>query len=137
MAEARPGFFATWKQVLLAPTELAGRAPAERSRLPPLLFAIVVGAVELAFGVIWPFALMGGAWPLGVALGAVLLSPLLTVAGVGAEAGLVHLALIVVGAPRRPFRDTFDLCCFAQAPRLLAVVPLVGGAVGGVWSIVA
>src|SRR5262249_47007892 len=43
----RPGFFATVKEAMLTPGQLAERPAAERSAWSPLGFALLVGAIEL------------------------------------------------------------------------------------------
>ena len=52
--------------------------------------------------------------------------------------GLVHLALLALGAKRHPFETTLRTVAFAVGSgAVLQFIPLCGGFVGGIWGLVA
>lgn len=52
-------------------------------------------------------------------------------------AGILHLALMVLGAAKQPFETTFRTYCYVQgAAGVLQVVPLCGAMVSGIWALV-
>ncbi|MEE9212746.1 MAG: hypothetical protein V3U29_08845 [Phycisphaeraceae bacterium] len=53
------------------------------------------------------------------------------------SAAPAHLFLMITGARRGTFRVTANAVLYGQGPMLLALIPICGGQVGGIWSIVA
>jgi hypothetical protein len=51
-------------------------------------------------------------------------------------AGVVHLLLRLFGKPQKGFAGTLRVANYAMAPHILAVLPVCGNIVGGVWAIV-
>ncbi len=86
----------------------------------------------------------GDALPFGSMIGmqgvsgcfGIVLSPILTVIGVFIGAGLIHAWLAMTSNVRLPFHQTMRGYCYAQAPAILAVIPVLGGLVGAIWAIV-
>ncbi len=66
----------------------------------------------------------------------ILFVPLATCAGLFIGAGLYHVCLMVLGAARRPFVDTFRVACYSTGPQLLQILPLAGGLIASVWQLV-
>ena len=65
-----------------------------------------------------------------------LLSPIWLLVALFAAAGIVHLFLLLVRGARHGFGPTLRVFSFSAGPQLLCVVPYVGAAVGGIWSLV-
>ena len=125
-------FFSTWQRAAFRPSALYEGTDPERRRFRPLLFAVVVGLIVAPVGAL----LQGleGAVPRVVR--AVLVSPVATVASVYVSAALLHVGLIVVGGRKAAFRETTAAVCYSHAPLIFGVVPILGTAVGAVWSVV-
>ena len=51
-------------------------------------------------------------------------------------AGLFHVGLIIFKGNKKGFNATLRSVAYASGPLLLQVVPLCGGAIGGIWSLV-
>jgi hypothetical protein len=51
-------------------------------------------------------------------------------------AGLLHLAVMLLGANNHGWNATFRAVCYAQAPQLFGIVPFCGGLVAAIWSLV-
>lgn len=50
--------------------------------------------------------------------------------------GVVHLLLRLFGRPQKGFSATLRVANYAMAPNILAVLPVCGNIVGGIWSII-
>jgi signal peptidase I len=133
------GFFATWRSAALRPRELYARPVSERRRWSPHAFALVVGAIAAGVGGLLQGVLLHGqgAGAIGGAVGALILSPVSTLASVYLSAALAHFWLLVLQGSKGGFRDTVAAVCYATAPGILGAVPLLGTAVGAVWGLVA
>ncbi len=56
--------------------------------------------------------------------------------GVYIGAGLVHLFLLMLRGAKHGFGPTVRVFCFSAGPQLFNIVPFIGPAVGGIWSLV-
>lgn len=81
-----------------------------------------------------PFAGLFGAGVLGVFQ--VVLAPIGAVIGVYIWAGLIHLFLAMTKKAGAPFQQTMRGVCYAQAPTILGLIPLLGPIVGFFWCLV-
>lgn len=73
----------------------------------------------------------------GVGLAAnLIMGPILIVVGLFIWAGILHLLLLLLGGGARGFEATFRVLGYAAASNLLQIVPVCGGFVGGVYSLV-
>ncbi|MFO0760580.1 MAG: signal peptidase I [Byssovorax sp.] len=132
-------FFATWQSAALRPGELQEHDPAAPRRWGPLLFAITVGAVSLSGGLFFEALLVGASTRSAglFALGVLVASPLIVAVSAYASAIMAHLWLRLLGGAHRPFRDTFASVCYATAPALFNVIPLLGGLISSIWQLCA
>ena len=65
------------------------------------------------------------------------LSPLLVVMGLFIGSAILHLCLMLVGGANRPFETTFRVVCFtAGSANLFSMIPMCGGFIALVYSIV-
>jgi hypothetical protein len=64
------------------------------------------------------------------------LTPLLVLVGLYANAAVSHAAALLLGQAKRGFAATFAACAYASTPLLLAAVPGCGAPVGLVWTAV-
>ena len=49
---------------------------------------------------------------------------------------LIHLSLKLIKGGRLSFRQTFVIIAYGQAPLIWGIIPLIGGSLGLVWSVV-
>ena len=115
---------------------------------PPLLYGTVIGTAALLMAILWQtffelaFALAlrseAGTLPIlpGRHLGLVLASPLLAAIALLVGAGMSHLALWMLDDGGRGFGVTLRLVAYGNTPQLLGVIPVCGGLMGSIWSIV-
>lgn len=147
--EARGGrgllaaFGETLQEALLRPTALfrgTGTAGAARA----LWFAAAAGTLGFVGSALWEQAL--GELPLprwgrhvairgvGLAALAVVLPAAMAAASV-LWAGVLHVSLLLAGAASGGYRATLKAVCYASSANVLAVFPIFGGVVGGVWQV--
>ena len=127
----------------------------------PLLFAVLVGWIGVAFNSVWNL-IFGNAWlrflPMlppemrdqftdrgflgsGVAstLFAIVLAPLFVIIGLFIWGGILHACFMIVGAlsgSTAGFEGTFRVVGYSSVSQLAHVIPIVGGLVALVWNLV-
>jgi len=76
-----------------------------------------------------------GAW--AVILIYAVLMPILVTVGLFLGSGILHLCLMMVGGANRSFETTFRVACFtAGAANLFSMIPICGGIIAAVYTIV-
>jgi hypothetical protein len=67
----------------------------------------------------------------------VILLPLFVVIGLFIGSAVVHVCLMIVGGANQPFETTYRVVAFSQGSTgPLQMIPVCGGAIAGVWSLV-
>ncbi len=152
------GFFdalwETWKESVFSPDEFYSKLPYRGGIGGPLLYAIIVGWVGIAIsqiigmmfsaawmGMLSPYIdnaeiFMGGGMQMFGAFTNIILAPVLIVIVLFFLAGIYHLLLLIFGWAERDFEATFRALAYAEGPIIFSIIPLCGGLVGGIWSIV-
>ena len=133
----RESLLSTWVKAIAHPSALyrddaSGKRPAE-----PHVFAIVLGVFAAVVGGAVDGLLSRKPGALVGVLSAAIVSPLVTLFSVYLTAALVHFWILVVRGRRGTFRDTVAASCYARAPLVFVVVPLLGVLVGYAWHVVA
>lgn len=140
--------FATIKAVLTDPIRtFSGMQPGELTA--PLIYGVLVSMCAIIGAVAWQmlFGSMmalsgeeGGVEVLALTSGMMvlflLLSPVLAAIGLFINSGIYHLMLMLVGGNAKGFSMTFRAICYGQTPAILGIVPICGGMIGGLWSVV-
>ena len=67
--------------------------------------------------------------------GGIVFAPVMAIALAFIIGGLIHLFLMMTGKVGAPYHQTMRGYCYAQAPSILAIIPILGGLVGWVWAI--
>lgn len=156
--EAFPqNFIDTWRRSMLEPTlffrgvtnkEQVGRA---------VLYFVIIIVVTALFNLCWELllpvseasnAVKGISWRPAIEMFAqagripavavlnFFLAPFAATVGLLLWAGLLHLPLRMFHKERQSLKTTLRIVSYAAGPSVLAVVPIIGSAVGGVWSLV-
>jgi hypothetical protein len=145
----------TIRLLVTDPIEAYGRLRQDGDITSPILFGVILGWISLLFSQVWNLvfgsafrSLFGnlqgfeGAFRdpgIGGAVAVLVLGPILFLVGLFIGAGILHLCLMMVGAlDKTPtgFEGTLKVLAYAQVTGLAAVVPLLGGLVAMVWSLV-
>ena len=143
-------FIETLKLVLMKPDVAFAMMKREGGLSEPLIYGVVGGSagfiVYFLFSIfISSLGFMGNknafAGMMGFGVGAILLLifiPVILAIGFFIGAAILHLCLMLVGGANRPFETTFRVVCFASgSTQPLMMVPFCGGAISGIWCIVA
>jgi len=115
-----------------------------------LLYGVLVGTIGTFGALIWqslwglfqaglsnvPHSGFSALWIFGSGLVFLLFMPIFLAVGMILNAAIVHFFLLIFKSNRQDFEATFRVVGYAQSPALLNLVPIVGGLVGGVWSLV-
>lgn len=146
----RPFMERWWSTLLLSfsdPNKLFANLPAE-NLAPPVVYGVINGTLAGIFGLAWQMVIEGltGIVAAGDATGFVitlpimflltLFMPLLAAASLFIVAGIFHVCLLLFGSGNRGFGVTMRAVAYGQGPNLLAIVPVCGGLIGGIWSMI-
>jgi hypothetical protein len=143
-----PGLFRTVKQVMLTPAEFFGGLNSGEGFGRPTAFYLLIMEVPALALVFWLMSgLMpqsqgdaGGLFHVGLtgvgSLTFLLVFPVFMLINLFVSSGLYHLLLIALGEGSAGYEGTFRVVCYSAAPMILALVPVFGMWVGGIWQLV-
>ena len=151
-------FIATTKQVLSSPGDFFSRMNVTGGMGGPLFYGVLIAYIGLVAGSVYGLiinlvspslmsSLLGQrlaeqtfgetALSSGVIFGlTIVLGPLFILVGLFLGAGILHLGLLLVGGAQRGFEATLHTVCYSQATAVVQLVPLCGGVIAAVWTIV-
>jgi hypothetical protein len=142
-------FFQTWIQSITHPVEFFNHMKQTGGFLPPLLFAVVISTLTAAGAyasqVMFQSIFSLSSSPLfqeypitDTAIFGILLvfSPIFAAVSCFILSGILHLCLFITGGARKGFEVTFRVYCYSTGPGILALIPICGGIIGSVWTIV-
>jgi hypothetical protein len=142
------GIYQTFKAVLFSPDKLFGTMTHEGGIMEPLAFGLLLGSIGSMFGFFWQFLMMSGSL---LALGEelmghlsmsliffaiIIISPLFVTITMFIASAVLHLLLLIVRGGKNGFEATFRVVSYSQATQLWAVIPFVGGFIGGLWILI-
>jgi hypothetical protein len=146
----------TIKLFAMNPREAWSRTREKGDIGQPLLFAICVGWIGVAFNSVWSM-IFGQAWlrflpmnlrdqvgPMmagraGLTLAAVILAPIVVVIGLFIWAAILHVCFLIVGALSNStagFEGTVRIVGYAWVTQLAQIIPIFGGLLAFVWSLI-
>ncbi len=140
-------FFGTIWEVLFHPSLFFSRMPVERGLGYPLIFALVMGVLGGMFGLLYQFVMMFifggfsesegfGGFSVPMLIGSAIGLPIITVIGVFIASGILHVCLMIVRGNRKGFEATFRVIAYAMSTQVFGIIPILGGMIGGIWSLV-
>jgi len=149
------GFIAALKLFVTSPSEAFSQTFKKGDYGSPLLFAIIVGWIGITIGQIWE-TLMGASIlsmmpaemrsqipfiPGSAAsfLISVIFAPVYIIIGLFIWSAIVHLCLIIVGGLEKSvagFEGSFRVVSYAMVASLANLVPVLGGFICFVWTLV-
>ena len=136
------GFFRTLREVLFRPGEFFGNLDRE-GWAAPLAFALIVSSVGLLGALFWQLLVLApvggkpgdaaGPRGFGRALMALMAgSPILVLVDL-AVGGICWWGSVALMGADREFTPTWRIFCYAHAGMALALIPLFGMLVAGIW----
>lgn len=142
------GFFTglrlTIIQAMLGPRLFFSKMPINRGLSMPLVFYLLIAEVQALAQFLWQMVglspQMGQNTQMGlVGLGSALILivyPLFLTAILFFVSGINHACLIALRSGKAGYQGTFRAVAYGSAPFVLAIIPLVGPMMGGIWAMV-
>lgn len=142
-----PALWQTWVSACLRPYEFFEAVGNSQDLTPALLFGVGCGWLGIFFGSLWGVALKVPFLPMlspkeaqaelfsGAAqmLCSGLFGWLFALLGILLNGLILHLFLALFGGANQGLTMTLRVVAYAQAPTILAVVPILGSCVGSIW----
>jgi hypothetical protein len=150
------GLTETTQQVLTGPERFFHAMPVTGGLGDPLLYGLIVSYIGLVAATVYnavfsatfgsaltgfgnrpeleqlaPFLQTGGSLVINLICG-----PIFITVGLFVWSGILHLLLMLLGGGGRGFEATFRVVSYAAASNLIQIIPLCGGLLGAVYSIV-
>ena len=147
-------FFETIKLLATSPGEAFQRMPITGGIGRPLFYAIAIGWIGVAVGVVWNVLFQGVSLPfvrstedlaglgamygltIGWAAMVAVLAPLFIIIAVFIASAILHLMLLIVGGGNSGFEATVRVVCYTHTAELAGFIPCCGWIVGLVWTVV-
>ncbi|PZR70542.1 MAG: hypothetical protein DLM73_17555 [Chthoniobacterales bacterium] len=142
-------FFETVSLLLTKPVEAFAMMKPEGGMTDPMLFALIGGSAGMIVNVLFQvlfqsFTAFGGGsrsvigmFGMGWVVGYIVMMPVLLALGIFIGSGILHVCLMIVGGANRPFETTLRVVCFScGAAYLFSMIPICGGLITAVYSIV-
>jgi len=150
----------TIRLLVTSPAEAWSRTREKGDLGQPLLFAVLVGWIGVAFNSVWSLifgnmwlrflpmlppevrdqaALRGIGTGLGSTLFALVLAPLFVIVGLFVSSAILHVCFMIVGAlsgSTAGFEGTFRVVGYSSVSQLAQAIPVVGGLVAMIWNLV-
>ena len=115
----------------------------------PLLYGLIGVTLGAMFGIVAQGAFSGFGVPgfpseareaVGSAVGIValmIIAPVFALVGLFIGSAICHVLLLLIGGARFPYETTFRVICYSSgSTSLVNIVPVCGGLIAAVWSIV-
>ncbi|MBI4711899.1 MAG: YIP1 family protein [Planctomycetes bacterium] len=149
--------FNTWLEATFYPNRFFRAMPTNAGIGAPFVYALITGIIGVVFAVGWNIVMemlninafgmsnqesnkilcdMFGVNLITLWFISLVISPLLITIGLFVGSGIWHLCLMILGGNKKGFEATFRSMCYAQGPMVFDIIPMCGGIIGGVWSIV-
>lgn len=142
--------YRTAKESLLSPDRLFKGMAHDAGLKEPLAFGLLLGSAGSMLGFFWQFLMISFAsgrvafvpfFPGEVTVGIIFVAlmvftPLFVAATLFAYAGILHLMLRIVGGAQGGFEASFRVICYSQSAQALALIPFIGGWIGGLWQFI-
>lgn len=149
---ALEGLYETIKLFVVRPAEAFARMPIAGDLVKPLLFTVILGWLGIIVSNIYSLALRGALWnylpgmsgmgrdqfmlSTGTTVAMMIFAPVLVLIGVFIWAAILHLFLMLVGGAASGFAATLRVVCYTQTTQLGQIVPVCGGLLSFIWSLV-
>jgi len=138
-------FFGTTRDLLFSPTRFYRKAAGGAGYWSPFVYAMISGIIGFGGSILWQWFFFSQWFPvqripaLPSGLYFVVLTILLPVMAaflllVGS--GVAHLGAVIFGGHSRGFKATFCAISYAFGGILFGIIPLIGGTIGMIYSLV-
>lgn len=149
-------FIEAVKLFVTSPAEAYAQTKRSGDYASPLIFAVLVGWIGVVISQLWGmlfnaslFSMFPGemgeqmgamaATSIGAFLGSIIIAPIFVAATMFIWSGIVHLCLMLVGGlneSQSGFEGTFRVISYAAVAQFAHIVPIAGGLIVTVWSII-
>lgn len=143
-----PGIYQTVKEVMFSPIQFFQSLSVGEGFNKPLIFYLLVAEIQALAQFFWqmlgvvpkmqgyPESILGIGM---VGVGSILLLviyPLILSIFLFVVSGINHLCLLAVKSGDRGYEGTFRVMSYANAPMVLAIIPVLGPMAGAAWTLV-
>ena len=143
-------FASTWVESATRPEGFFATVPFEEAAARPILYYLLISIMVGIFNLWWTAIftainlpllgtdpqIWGSLSPAANALFGFFLTPFIAVAGLILWSATIQALVTLFARERRGYRATMRVLCYASGPQILGIVPILGGLVGFVWSLV-
>jgi hypothetical protein len=140
-------FFSTIRDVLFHPSRFFSRMPVEGGLIHPLIFALIMGVLGGVFSLVYQFLFVSflgmlpnaegtGGFQVPMMIGSAIGLPIMTIIGVFLVSAVLHVCLMIVRGNKKGFEATFRVVAYTMSTQIFGIIPLLGGLIGGIWTVV-
>lgn len=138
-------FFSTTRQALFSPSLFFRRVGAGEGCWSPLIYGVICGIIGFGGALFWQWLALSHFLPFrrlsivphGFVLTAIIIAmPFIAAFSISMGSSITHLCLLIVGGSKNGFGSTFRAVSYAWSGYLFGIIPLIGGTVGGIYTLI-
>jgi hypothetical protein len=138
-------FFRTTREVLFSPSHFFKRVAAGEGYWSPLIYGVICGVIGFGGAIFWQWLVLSHLFPFrrfsviphGFVLTVITIAmPFLAALSISMASSVTHLCLMIVGGSKNGFESTFRAISYAWSGYLFGIIPLIGGTVGGIYTLI-
>lgn len=138
-------FIRTTREALFSPTRFFRKVAAGEGYWSPLIYALIAGIIGAAGSTLWQWLIFSSFLPidglpfLPYSLFLLILCitlPFGVAFSIIAGSAVMHLCLMIVGGNKKGFQLTYRVLSYSYAGSLIGIIPIIGGTVGGIYTLI-
>ena len=138
-------FFRTTREVLFSPSLFFKRVGAGEGYWSPLIYGVICGIIGLGGALFWQWLVLSHLFPIqrfsvvphGFILTVITIAmPFIAAFSILVGSIITHLCLMIVGGSKNGFESTFRAVSYAWSGYLFGIIPLIGGTIGWIYSVI-
>ena len=138
-------FFRTVREALFSPGQFFKRVATGEGYWSPLIFGVICGIIGLGGAIFWQWLVLSYLFPIrrfsviprGFILTIITIAmPFIVAFWIAIASSITHLCLMIVGGNKNGFESTFRAVSYSWSGYLFGIIPLIGGTVGWIYTLV-
>ena len=137
-------FLKTTREALFSPSRFFKKVATGEGYWAPLIYAMISGIIGFGAAIFWPWFLFSRWFPVqripafsyNIYFIITIALPLMVAFSLLFESGVAHLCLMTIRGNRRGFQVTFRAIAYCFSGYLFGLLPFLGSAIGGIYTLV-
>ncbi len=137
-------FLKTTREALFSPSRFFNKVSTGEGYWAPFIYAMISGIIGFGAAIFWPWFLFSQWFPVqkipivsyGIYFIITISLPLMVAFSLFFESSVAHLCLMTVGGNKKGFQATFRAISYCFSGYLFGILPFLGSAIGGIYTLI-